>query len=134
MTTSLGVKFYKLVVTDSMLKMTRNNTLLLVITGSVTSEFENLSGKVLEYGGEINWVLSVVALFEKTVDTVKPSWVLSVVALFEKTVDTVKPSFCGSRYGFASRLVTSGSLASLKFAPNGTPLLYGLQVEDDEER
>jgi hypothetical protein len=34
--------------------MTRNNTLLLVITGSVTSKFKNLGGKVLEYGGEIN--------------------------------------------------------------------------------
>jgi hypothetical protein len=39
---------------DSKLKMTRNSTLLLVITGSVTSKFKNLSGKVLEYGGEIN--------------------------------------------------------------------------------
>ena len=37
------------------MKMTRNNTVLLVITGSITSKFENLSGKVFEfeYGSEI---------------------------------------------------------------------------------
>jgi len=34
--------------------MTGNDTMLLVVTGGVTSEFENLSGKVFEDGGEVN--------------------------------------------------------------------------------
>jgi hypothetical protein len=45
--------------------------MLLVITGSVASKFENLNGKVFEDGGEVNWgtdtnTLSIVAL-QKTV-------------------------------------------------------------------
>jgi hypothetical protein len=34
--------------------MTGNDTMFLVITGGVASEFENLSGKVFEDGGEVN--------------------------------------------------------------------------------
>ena len=42
-----------LVVSDGKLKMTRHNTLLLVITSSVTCEFENFGGKVLQDGSEV---------------------------------------------------------------------------------
>jgi hypothetical protein len=34
--------------------MTGNNTVLLVVTGGIASEFENLSGKVFEDGSEVN--------------------------------------------------------------------------------
>jgi hypothetical protein len=34
--------------------MTRNDTVLLVITSGVASEFENLSSKVFEDGSEVN--------------------------------------------------------------------------------
>jgi hypothetical protein len=43
------------IVTDGELKMPGHNTLLLVITGSVASKFENFSGKVLEDGSEVDW-------------------------------------------------------------------------------
>lgn len=54
--------------------MTRYNTRLLVITRSVTSEFENLSSQVLENGGEVHGgtstnTLSIVALLQQTMDT-----------------------------------------------------------------
>ena len=66
---------------DGKLKMTRNDTVLLVVTGSVASNFENLSGKVIEDAD----TLGVVALLEETVDTT--DWEL-------------EPSFCRARYGF----------------------------------
>jgi hypothetical protein len=43
-----------LIVTDGQLKMTGNDTVLLVVTGGVASEFENFSGKIFEDGGEVN--------------------------------------------------------------------------------
>ena len=36
------------IIPDGELQVTRDNTLLLVVSGSITSEFENLSGEVLE--------------------------------------------------------------------------------------
>ena len=48
--------------------------MFLVITSGVASEFENLSGKIFEYGSEVDGrastnTLSVVATLEHTVDT-----------------------------------------------------------------
>lgn len=43
------------VVADSELKMTRDDTLLLVVAGSVTSELENLSRKIFEDGSEVDY-------------------------------------------------------------------------------
>jgi hypothetical protein len=43
-----------LVVANGKLQVTRDNTLLLVVARSVASEFENLSGKVLENSREID--------------------------------------------------------------------------------
>ena len=63
-----------LIVPDGELKMPGNDTGLLVVTGSVTSQLENLSSEVLEDGGEVDGsagtdTLGVVALAEETVDT-----------------------------------------------------------------
>lgn len=63
-----------LVVADGELKMTGDDTGLLVVTGSVSGQLEDLSSKVLEDGSEVHGgtgtnTLSVVALAEKTVDT-----------------------------------------------------------------
>ena len=63
-----------LIVPDSELEMTGNDTGLLVVASSIASQFEDLSGEVLEHSGEVNGstgtdTLSVVALAEETVDT-----------------------------------------------------------------
>lgn len=63
-----------LIVADGELKVTGNDTGLLVVAGSVASKLENLSGEVLEDSSEVDGgtgtnTLSVVALAEKTVDT-----------------------------------------------------------------
>lgn len=63
-----------LIVTDGKLKVTGNDTGLLVVTGGVTSQLENFSSEVLKDGSQVDGgtgtdTLSVVALAEKTVDT-----------------------------------------------------------------
>lgn len=63
-----------LVVADGELEMTGNDTGLLVVTGGVSSQLEDLSSQVLEDGSEVDGstgtdTLSVVALAEETVDT-----------------------------------------------------------------
>lgn len=63
-----------LIVADSKLEVTGNDTGLLVVTGGVSSQLENLSGEVLKNGSEVNGstgtdTLSVVTLAEQTVDT-----------------------------------------------------------------
>lgn len=44
-----------LVVADGELKVTWDDTGLLVVAGSVSGQLENLSGEVLEDGSEVNW-------------------------------------------------------------------------------
>lgn len=63
-----------LIVPDSELEMTGNDTGLLVVAGSVAGKLENLSSEVLEDSGEVDGstgtdTLGIVALSEKTVDT-----------------------------------------------------------------
>jgi hypothetical protein len=63
-----------LVVPDSELQVTGDDTGLLVVAGSVTSQLENFGGKVLKNSSEVDGstgtnTLSVVALAEQTVDT-----------------------------------------------------------------
>jgi hypothetical protein len=63
-----------LVVSDGELKMTGDDTGLLVVAGGVASQLEDFSSKVLEDSGEVDGstgtdTLSVVALAEQTVDT-----------------------------------------------------------------
>jgi hypothetical protein len=63
-----------LIVSDGELEMTGDDTGLLVVTGSVTSQLEDFSSEILENGGEVDGstgtdTLGIVALAEKTVDT-----------------------------------------------------------------
>lgn len=67
------------VVADGELKVTGHDTRLLVVTGGVTGELEDLSSEVLEDSGEVDWcsgtdTLGVVALLEETVDTTNGDW------------------------------------------------------------
>lgn len=68
-----------LVVADGELKVTGHDTRLLVVTGGVTGELEDLGGKVLEDGGKVDGgtgtdTLGVVAALEETVDTTDRDW------------------------------------------------------------
>ena len=63
-----------LVVADGELQMTGDDSGLLVVSGSVASQLEDLSSEVLENGSQVDWgtstdTLSIVALAEETVDT-----------------------------------------------------------------
>ena len=63
-----------LVVPDGELKVTGDDTGLLVVTSGVTSQLEDFGSQVLKDGSEVDGstgtdTLSVVALAEKTVDT-----------------------------------------------------------------
>lgn len=63
-----------LIVSDGELKMTRDDTGLLVISCGVASEFENFGSEVLKDSCEVDWststdTLSVVSFSEKSVDT-----------------------------------------------------------------
>lgn len=63
-----------LIVADGELKVTRDDTGLLVVTSGVASKLEDLSSQVLEDSGEVDGsastdTLGVVALAEETVDT-----------------------------------------------------------------
>ena len=62
------------VVPDGKLKMPGVDPLLLVVTGGVAGQLEDLSGEVLHDGSEVDWgtssyTLGVVSLAEKTVNT-----------------------------------------------------------------
>ena len=63
-----------LIVSDGKLKMTRDDTGLLVVTSGVTGQLEDFGSEVLKDGSEVHWctstdTLSIVALAEETVDT-----------------------------------------------------------------
>ena len=63
-----------LIVSDGQLKMTGDDTSLLVVTSGIASKFEDLSGEVLKNGCEVDGststdTLSIVALSQETVDT-----------------------------------------------------------------
>jgi hypothetical protein len=63
-----------LIVADGELKMTRDDTGLLVVTSGVASKFEDFSRKVFKDSSQVDWststdTLSVVALSQETVDT-----------------------------------------------------------------
>lgn len=70
-----GEKFVQLlVVTDGELKMSGDDSGLLVVTGGVTGQLEDLSSEVLEDGGQVDGgtgthSLGVVSLAEESVDT-----------------------------------------------------------------
>jgi hypothetical protein len=63
-----------LIIADGQLEMTRDDTGLLVVTGSIASKFEDFSSEVFEHGRKVDWgtstdTLSVVTLSQETVDT-----------------------------------------------------------------
>jgi hypothetical protein len=63
-----------LIVADSELQMTGDDTGLLVVASSIASQLEDLSSEVLEDGSQVDGststnTLSIVALAEETVDT-----------------------------------------------------------------
>lgn len=63
-----------LIVADGELKMTGDDTGLLVVTGGVASKLENFGSEILENGSEVDRstgtdTLSIVALAKKTVNT-----------------------------------------------------------------
>lgn len=63
-----------LVITDSQLKMTGDDPGLLVVTGSISCQLENLSSQVFHDSSQVHWcsssyTLSIVALAQVTVDT-----------------------------------------------------------------
>ena len=70
-----GEKLVQLfVIADSQLKMTWDDSRLLVIAGSVACQLENLGGQIFHDGGQVHGctgsdALGVVALAEQTVDT-----------------------------------------------------------------
>ena len=62
------------VVADGELKMTWDDSGLLVVTGGVTCQLENFSSQVFQNCGKVDWgsgtdTLGVVAFSQKTVDT-----------------------------------------------------------------
>lgn len=82
-----------LIVADGELKVTWDDTGLLVVAGCVSGQLENLSGEVLKDGSEVNWgtcewiskwAWSKRVWMEKRTGTNA----LGVVSLAEKTVDT----------------------------------------------
>jgi len=93
------------VISDSELQVSGYNTVLLVIACSIACEFENLSSKVFEDGGEVDWCTS--------------TYTLCVVALLQQTVDTtdgeLETGFGRARLRLA---FTTRSLAALGFAAN----------------
>lgn len=70
-----GQQFVQLlVVPDSQLQMSGDDSGLLVVSGGVTCQLENLSCEVLKDGSQVDWgtgtdTLGIVAFAEKTVDT-----------------------------------------------------------------
>ena len=63
-----------LIVADGKLKMTGNDTSLLVVTSGVTSQLENFSSEVLENGSQVDGststnTLGIVAFPQETVNT-----------------------------------------------------------------
>lgn len=85
-----------LIVADSELKVTRDDTLLLVITGGVTRKLEDLGGKVLEDSSQIDYARQASRPLSATWPECirrRRTWstgtnTLSVVALLQETVDT----------------------------------------------
>jgi hypothetical protein len=63
-----------LVVADGQLQVTWDDSGLLVVTGSVTSQLENFSGEVFHDGSQVDWssgtdTFSVVSFTQQTMDT-----------------------------------------------------------------
>ena len=70
-----GEQFVQLfVISDGQLKVTGNDSCLLVVTSSVSSQLKDLSAQILKHSSQVHWststnTLSIVAFPKKTVDT-----------------------------------------------------------------
>ena len=106
------VQFF--VIPDGQLKMARIDPLLLVVTGSVTSQLEDLGSEVLHHGCEVHWSTSTDSL--------------GIVAPAEETVNTtdweLKPSTAGTGLGLGTGLASlSTSRHALKILTScGAPV------------
>jgi hypothetical protein len=63
-----------LVISDGKLKMTGDDSALLVVSGSISCQLENFSSKVLHNCSEVDWgtstnTLSIVSLSQKSMDS-----------------------------------------------------------------
>jgi hypothetical protein len=63
-----------LIVSDGELQVTRDDTRFLVITSSVTGEFEDFGRKIFQHSSEVNWstgtdTLSIVAFPQQTMNS-----------------------------------------------------------------
>lgn len=105
-----------LVVADSELQVTGHDTRLLVVTGSVTGELEDLGSEVLEDSREVDGgtgtdTLGVVATLEETVDTTDGDWGSDVDLRHLLTLKTGlgRPGrgLCALGAALATRLATS---------------------------
>jgi hypothetical protein len=91
-----------LIVSDGKLEMTGDDTGLLVVTGSVASELENLSSQVLQDSSQVDGstgtdTLSVVTLSQETVDTTDRKSETSLRRTTVKTVSTCLQAKSGYR-------------------------------------
>ena len=93
-----------LIVADGELKMTGDDTRLLVVARGVASELENLGSEVLENGSEVDRSTGT--------DT------LGVVTLAEETVDTANgESQTGLRRSTESRGISSSPAKAARYEP-----------------
>lgn len=80
-----------LIVTDSKLKVTRDDTGLLVVTSGIARQFENFGSKVFKDGSEVNGsacrIYKYLYLNERR-ELLTSTNTLSIVALAKKTVNT----------------------------------------------
>lgn len=103
--------------------MSGDDTRLLVVSGGVTGQLEDLGREVLEDGGEVDGGTSSDSLCkverERSVeegDTRRKTWMLtSVVALSEETVDTTDGEL-ETGLGRSGGRLGSGTFAGLSFA------------------
>lgn len=98
-----------LIVPNGELKVTGDDTGLLVVTGSVTGQLEDFGSEVLEDGSEVDGstgtdTLSVVALSQKTVDTTNGESETRLGRTAEIESDLVCPSDGSKRVNRVNRL------------------------------
>ena len=94
-----------------------NNTLLLVITGGITSQLEDLSSQVLQDGSEVNYTYNQVSQWEPMDIRLSRTWgtsadTLCIVSLLQETMNTANGKLEASLRGSGDGLPISTSLAA----------------------
>ncbi len=102
-----------LIVSDGQLKVTGNNSALLVITGSVTGKFKNFSTEVLEDGTEVHWGTSTDAL--------------RIASILQVSSNTTNRELQTSLRGLSLTLSVSTSTLSFTFTTNITTRVLELR-------